>query len=129
MSDGGTALVSAGVSLFIGVVTVAASLFVARQQAKQAVEVARQQAKQAVELKREDLRTEYMAEAAIRRLLIHPEWEKRSFGAIRQRLGDGFTDTELRKLLVRAGAVRLPDKDKKDLELWGLAERNEDELD
>ncbi|MCX4233836.1 hypothetical protein ACH4Y0_08680 [Streptomyces sp. NPDC020707] len=117
MSDGKVALIAAGVSLVVGVLTVVASISIARLQAKQAVE-----------LKREDLRTEYMAEAAIRRLLMHTDFKKRTFGVIKKRLGDGFDDTELRKLLVRAGAVRLPDPRGEDRELWGLVERNTNEL-
>ncbi|MEV1061763.1 hypothetical protein [Streptomyces sp. NPDC050263] len=117
MTEGEAALIAAGVSLIVGVVTVATSVLVARIQARQAIE-----------LKREDLRTEYMAEAAIRRLLQHTRFRKRSFGAIKERIGDGFDDTELRKLLVRAGAVRLPDPRREGRELWGLVERNEDEL-
>jgi hypothetical protein len=45
-----------------------------------------------------------MAEVAIRSLLWPKEWELRSFGAIKRRMG-GFDDDELRRLLVRAGAL------------------------
>jgi len=45
-----------------------------------------------------------MAEVAIRSLLRPKEWELRSFGAIKRRMG-GFDDDELRRLLVRAGAL------------------------
>ena len=71
---------------------------------------------------RTELRTEFMAEEAIRRLLLHSEWEKRSFEEIKRRVG-GFDDDELRKLLVRSGAVRFYGK--KNIEFWGLIERNE----
>ena len=71
---------------------------------------------------RAELRTEFMAEEAIRQLLQHPQWEQRSFDEIRRRLG-GFADDELRCLLVRAGAVAFwSDSGKK--EWWGLRERN-----
>lgn len=74
---------------------------------------------------RTELRTEFMAEAAIRRLLQNEQWKKRSFTAIQRRLG-GFADDELRRLLVRAGAIRF--EDGSGDELWGLLERNPDEL-
>ena len=68
-----------------------------------------------------ELRTEFMAEEAIRRLLNHKEWEKRSFDEIKRRIG-GFDDDGLRQLLVRSGAVRFYGND--DVEFWGLIERN-----
>ena len=78
--------------------------------------------KQQEERLRAELRTEFMAEEAIRKLLLHERWEKRSFEEIKRRVG-GFGDDELRKLLVRAGAVRFYGKD--NVEFWGLIERNE----
>ena len=69
----------------------------------------------------EELRTEKMAEAAIRELLIRAE-AKRSFTRIKARVG-GFEDDELRRLLVRSGALRYEGQG--GLELWGLRERNE----
>ena len=72
-----------------------------------------------------DLRTEFMAEQAINRLLSVKGWEKRSFKAIQARIG-GFTDNELKQLLVRSGAVRFRGKGENDAaELWGLLSRNE----
>jgi hypothetical protein len=70
---------------------------------------------------RTELRTEFMAEEAIRSLLLHKEWELRSFDAIRGRVG-GFGDDELRQLLVRAGALSFEGEEGK--ELWGLKARN-----
>jgi hypothetical protein len=72
-----------------------------------------------------ELRTEFMAEAALTELLRHPRWELRSFEAIRSRVG-GFTDDELRQLLVRAGALRFEGPHGE--ELWGLRDRNERRL-
>ena len=72
-------------------------------------------------LKREYM-LDFMAETAARTLLESKNWEKRSFKAIQNRLG-WFTDDELRKVLVRAGAVRF--KGPNDQELWGLLKRNE----
>jgi hypothetical protein len=74
---------------------------------------------------RTDLRTEFMAEEAVRQLLNSPKWEMRSFDEIRTRLG-GFEDNELRKLLVRAGAIRFTGEGGR--ELWRLREKNEDRL-
>ena len=84
-----------------------------------------------------DLRTEFMAEEAIKQLLKVNK-PKRSFLAIQRKIG-GFTEKELRQLLVRSGAVRFyphgmrPEDtnfevDPKD-ELWGLRERNIEEVD
>ncbi|MGB8945192.1 MAG: hypothetical protein WCD21_33920 [Streptomyces sp.] len=74
---------------------------------------------------REELRTEFMAEATISQLLLHQRWPLRSFEKIKHHIG-GFTDDELRQLLVRAGAVRF--KDDGGEELWGLRVRNQDRL-
>lgn len=74
---------------------------------------------------RAELRTEFMAEQALRHLLQVEKWRKRSFAAIQRRIG-GFTDDELRKLLVRAGAVRFEEQD--GGEVWGLLSRNEESL-
>lgn len=72
-----------------------------------------------------ELRTEFMAEEAARTLLQNERWKKRSFEEIKMRLG-GFSDDELRKILVRAGAVRFEGTESK--ELWGLISRNKDAL-
>lgn len=74
---------------------------------------------------RHELRTEFMAESAIVRLLEHPQWKRRSFSHIKARLG-GFGDDELRRLLVRAGAVSFHSN---DIEWWGLLKRNGDIID
>jgi len=70
---------------------------------------------------RRDYMLEFMAENAAKELLESEQWQKRSFSAIKSRLG-GFEDDELRKVLVRAGAVRFRGENNK--ELWGLRERN-----
>ena len=75
---------------------------------------------------REKIRTEYMAEEVVKRLLETTGWDKRSFKAIKKRLG-GFENDELRKILVRAGAVRFETSDKND-ELWGLLSKNKNSL-
>lgn len=72
------------------------------------------------------MRTEFMAEQVARQLLEHKNWKRRSFKAINYRLGDAFADDELRKILVRAGAIRFEDGEGK--EYWGLISRNQDIL-
>lgn len=72
-----------------------------------------------------ELRTEFMAEQVARALLENEKWKKRSFEEIKKRLG-GFEDDELRKILVRSGAVKFVASDGK--ELWGLLSRNKDAL-
>lgn len=73
-----------------------------------------------------EMRTEFMAEKAARLLFEHYKWEKRTFSEIKKRLG-GFKDDELRKILVRAGAVRFHEREG-DEELWGLISRNRSDL-
>lgn len=68
------------------------------------------------------IRTEFMAEKVARDLLNDSRWQKRNFAQIQRRLG-GFEENELRKILVRAGAVRFYSKDGQQ-EFWGLRERN-----
>jgi hypothetical protein len=103
----GTALISAGVAFAVSIISVFGA---SRLQTDRL---------------RAELRTQYMAEEAIRQLLFHPEWELRSFELIKRRIG-GFTEDELRQLLVRAGALRFEGTDGK--ELWGLRERNQARL-
>ncbi len=61
------------------------------------------------------------AEKVAHQLLSDEEWKLRSFGVIRHHLG-GFEEDELRKILVRSGAIRF--KSKNGHELWGLVSRN-----
>ena len=63
---------------------------------------------------RAELRTEFAAEEAIKSLLINPEWALRSFDEISRRLR-GFDGDELRRLLVRAGAVSFDSASKRAL--------------
>ena len=78
---------------------------------------------------REGLRTQYMAEAAIGELL-DGDHDKRSFDVIRRRIG-GFSDDDLRQLLVRSGAVRFyrGRGTSHEVELWGLRARNKSAAD
>jgi transposase len=67
-------------------------------------------------------RAGYAAEAVAERLLRHPEWRSRTFKEIGFRIG-GFPDDELRKILVRAGAIRVQELGQE--EAWGLLALNE----
>lgn len=66
---------------------------------------------------------ELSAERAARKLLECTKWKRRTFEALQYHLG-GFDDDELRRILIRAGAIRFEE----DKETWGLIERNETEL-
>lgn len=74
---------------------------------------------------KKELKTEFMAEKVAKELLSNEKWTQRSFDAIKKRLG-GFEDDELRKILVRSGAVRFEGSNGE--ELWGLISKNESAL-
>jgi hypothetical protein len=74
---------------------------------------------------RRDFRLEFAAEGVAHQLMMDAEWPLRSFGVIKSHLG-GFDDEELRRILVRAGAIRFTSESGK--ELWGLLERNRERL-
>jgi hypothetical protein len=76
---------------------------------------------------KQEMKSEFMAERAVYLLLSDDRWKKRSFVEIQKRLGDGFEEKELRKILLRAGAVRFEKKESKE-ELWGLLEKNKKDL-
>lgn len=69
---------------------------------------------------REQFKTDFMAEETARHLLNHQSYTDRSFEALTKQIG-GFTDDELRKILVRAGAVRAYRDD--GTEWWRLLSR------
>jgi hypothetical protein len=75
---------------------------------------------------RTELRTEFMAESAVRHLLQHPDWKLRTFEAIHNKVA-GFERNDLRKILIRAGAVKFERRDD-GAEMWGLIERNQEAL-
>jgi hypothetical protein len=75
---------------------------------------------------RTELRTEFMAEEAIHSLLRHKNYELRTFEAISRRL-PGFEPDDLRRLLVRAGALAFYGDAEE--EMWGLRDRNQHRLD
>ena len=74
---------------------------------------------------RAELKLEFATETAIRDLLGDSRFKghKRSFAAIKKRL-PGFTDDELRRHLIRAGAIsfRKHGTEGDEAELWGLRE-------
>lgn len=72
-----------------------------------------------------ELRTEFMAEQVAKALLEDEKWVKRSFAEIQKRLG-GFEEDELRKILVRAGAVHFVAENGQ--EMWGLLFRNRNSI-
>jgi|GEM_PF-427252 len=94
-----TAILSASVSLLVAIFT---TLFAERRM-------------------RQEYKLDFAAEYVARRLLKHPDWKWRSFETIKHHLG-GFEDDELRRILVRAGAIRSVDRSK-DVEVWGLVQR------
>jgi len=69
---------------------------------------------------REQHKTEYMAEETARHFLSHKSFTDRSFATLQKHLG-GFGDDELRKILVRAGAIRTYRED--GSEWWRLLSR------
>ena len=68
----------------------------------------------------EAIKTEYMAEKTAQYFLSNHRYTDRSFDLLSKRLG-GFEENELRKILVRAGAIRYIRKD--GTEFWRLLSR------
>lgn len=81
----------------------------------------KQKLKHEFRLKLEENKTENMAERTIRYYLKEEGFYERSFEHLKTKLG-GFEEEELRRLLVRAGAVRFIRKDNQK-EFWCLVER------
>ena len=80
----------------------------------------RQQFANQLRILQEQHKTEFMAEATARHFLSHKGFTDRSFEALQKSLG-GFSDDELRRILVRAGAVRVYRED--GSEWWRLLSR------
>lgn len=68
----------------------------------------------------EAIKTEHMAETTAQHFLKHQGYTDRSFDLLSKRLG-GFEDNELRRILVRAGAIRYIRND--GTEFWRLLSR------
>jgi hypothetical protein len=80
----------------------------------------RQQFRNQLRVQQEQHKVEYMAEETVRHFLGHKSFTDRSFETLRSHLG-GFGDDELRKILVRAGAIRVYRAD--GSEWWRLLSR------
>jgi hypothetical protein len=80
----------------------------------------RQQFRNQLALLKSQHKTEFMAEDTARHFLSHKAFTDRSFETLRNHLG-GFDDDELRKILVRAGAIRVMRED--GSEWWRLLSR------
>jgi hypothetical protein len=80
----------------------------------------RQQFAHQLRLAQEQHKVEFMAEETARHFLSHKSFTDRSFETLRNHLG-GFSDDELRKILVRAGAIRVFRED--GSEWWRLLSR------
>lgn len=83
----------------------------------------RQQFANQLRVLQEQHKVEFMAEETARHFLSHKSFTDRSFETLRNHLG-GFTDDELRKILVRAGAIRVYRED--GTEWWRLLSRMEE---
>ena len=68
-------------------------------------------------------KTDFMAETTAVHFLNHKSYTDRSFETLKQHLG-GFDDDELRKILVRAGAIRVFREGNETDEWWRLLSRN-----
>jgi hypothetical protein len=83
----------------------------------------RQQLANQLRVQQETNKVEFMAETTARHFLSHKSFTDRSFETLRNHLG-GFTDDELRRILVRAGAIRVYRAD--GSEWWRLLSRMEE---
>jgi hypothetical protein len=79
-----------------------------------------QRYKHELKIIREEYKTEFMAESTVQHFLNHKSFTDRSFDTLKKHLG-GFDDEELRKILVRAGAIRTYRDD--GSEWWRLLSR------
>src|ERR1700730_17043109 len=73
---------------------------------------------------RHNFKLEFAAEGVAREMLMDHDWRYRTFHVLKYHLS-GFTDDELRKILVRAGGIRLTAGGH---EVWGLLSRNREFL-
>lgn len=80
----------------------------------------RQQFRNQLLILQEQNKVDFMAELTVRHFLSHKGFTDRSFDTLRSHLG-GFEDDELRKILVRAGAIRVYRED--GSEWWRLLSR------
>ncbi len=74
---------------------------------------------------RREYKLEYQVEELVLKFLNHPKWRFRTFKTIKHHIA-GFEDNELRRTLVRVGALRFEDSE--GIEIWGLFERVQKEI-
>jgi hypothetical protein len=132
MDQGEAAIIAAVVAGGVALVGAAITFVASTLQLRQSENKQREDAKQAAtayrlseEAFRRQYQLEFAAERVARELLMDEKWPLRSFETIAHHLS-GFGADELRKVLVRAGAIRF-DSDR-GMEFWGLLERNRDRL-
>ena len=70
-------------------------------------------------------KTDFMAESVLIKLLSHKSYTDRSFTTLKKHLG-GFEDDELRRILIRAGAIRVYRNGDTNNEWWRLLNREEE---
>ena len=87
--------------------------------------VNRQQFRHQLLALQQQYKTEFMAEETARHFLNHKSFTDRSFDTLKKHLG-GFEDDELRKILVRSGAVRTYRSD--ESEWWFLLSRMDERI-
>ena len=79
-----------------------------------------QRYRQELKILQEQNKTEFIAESTAKHFLNHKSYTDRSFETLKKHLG-GFEEDELRKILVRAGAIRTIRED--GSEWWRLLSR------
>ena len=95
-------------AIIAAVVSLCVSLIIALEAIKKAV----------------NLQNEFAPEGVAHAMLADRKWRYRTFRVLKYHLS-GFTDDELRKILVRAGGIRLTAGGQ---EVWGLLARNREYL-
>ncbi|MCT8338582.1 hypothetical protein MG296_00820 [Flavobacteriaceae bacterium TK19130] len=85
----------------------------------------KQRFSQELKILQEQYKTDFMAETTAKHFLNHQGYTDRSFETLQKHLG-GFEDDELRKILVRAGAIRTYRED--GSEWWRLLSRMDEFL-
>ncbi len=109
-------LIPAAISLVVAIITAVVTVWQKTASLRHEFELQRERL-------RTELKLEFSIETAIRELLLDPRFKERqrTFEAIKKRLDIFEDDRELRKHLVRAGAIRFVRKED-GAELWGLRE-------
>jgi hypothetical protein len=80
----------------------------------------------AARMRERQYKLEDRSELLVRKLLEHQLWKLRTFKTIKHHVA-GFEDDELRRILIRSGALRF--EDAMGVEVWGLLDRNLELLD